>query len=376
MENIIENLSVAEKDEYFSTLAPANLAQFEGQTFGQLQYAKISELADKLHIPSKNEDLQTFMLEHETYKKELLKEIVGEDYFPKYMADLETLRKQRQDYIMQQTEHLYHFSQIPPEKMQQVSTYPQETGNTLHENIGASLCYADARAQTSYPLKPPSNKAQDYQGLSFYTDEQCVLVSGKNFQEYVQSLSPSYRYEVNKSSFHPIVDLSGRFYNEYESAQPADIIRFDGPFNIKDVYQNFDIPIFYIPNEKDKKMLHTEYSQLIEKGMPRKKAMTAVYRQHPDKMKLLQEDEHLQQIVRHTLEESQNETQISESPKAPDKLNDEKARSTVLIKRGLQNPKCQKFAEQIADKQIKKTGQGLSEEDMKTIKTKIISKTK
>ena len=123
-------------------------------------------------------------------------------------------------------------------------------------------------------------------------------------------------------------------------------------------------------------MLHTEYSQLIEKGMPRKKAMTAVYRQHPDKMKLLQEDEHLQQIVRHTLEESQNETQISESPKAPDKLNDEKARSTVLIKRGLQNPKCQKFAEQIADKQIKKTGQGLSEEDMKTIKTKIISKTK
>ena len=383
-DNITNCLSEADKDAYFLALAPEHLAQFEGQTIGQLLYAQISELTNRQHPLETDKDLKSYMDEHAKIKDELLRVAVGEEYFPKYIADLEILRKQRQSEIMQQTEHLYHFSQKPPEQMSQLLPYHQETGNALQENIGISLCYADTKSETTYPLKPSTNKAEDYKGISVYMDEQCVLVCGKDFTEYVQSLQPSYRYEVSKNTFTPVVDLSGQFCSEYESSQPADIINCNGPFNIEDAYQNFKIPVFYIADEKDKNMLRSEYYTLMKKGMSRKNAMTTVCHQHPDKMKMLQEDKDLQQIVNNVIEKSdnsnikiQNEEQTPiTNEKIQEKLAAEKSASMVMIKRGLQNPKNQKFAEQIADKQIQKIGQGLTADDMMKIKVKIVSKGK
>lgn len=292
-------MTSSEKDT--SLFQAAEHPEFAGQTKGQVLYAEIVKFLKTRYTPNKEKNLEENVAEYKKQLNFLITKAVGEEYVEKYLADLQRLREQRQLDIMQNVEHLYHFSQVPPEQFSQLKPYRQETGNALQENINVALCYADTKSETIYPLKPSTNKAEIYKGVSVYMDEQCLLVSGKDFTEYVESLSPSYRYEVDKSTFKPVVDLDGHFCNEYESKEPADIIKYDGPFYIKDAYQKWNIPVFYIPNDEDKSMLRNEYSDLMRKGMSRREAMTTVCHRHPGKMQLLQEDISLQKIVDNVL---------------------------------------------------------------------------
>lgn len=296
-------MTSSEKDDFL--FQEAENPEFAGQTNGQVLYAEIVKSLKKRYAPDKEKNLEENVAEYKKQLNLLIAEVVGKDYAEKYMADLQRLREQRQRDIMKNVEHLYHFSQVPPEQFSQLKPYKQETGNALQENINVALCYADTRSETIYPLKPSTNKAEIYKGVSVYMDEQCLLVSGKDFAEYVESLSPSYRYEVDKSTFRPVVDLDGHFCNEYESKEPADVIKCDGPFNIKDVQQKWDIPVFYIPNDEDKSELRNEYSELMKEGMSRREAMTTVCHRYPEKMQLLQEDIGLQKIVDNVLAKKQ-----------------------------------------------------------------------
>ncbi|MBR2137571.1 MAG: hypothetical protein IJ852_06435 [Alphaproteobacteria bacterium] len=292
-----------EKDNFL--LHAAENPEFAGQTNGQVLYAEIVKSLKKRYAPDKEKNLEENVAEYKKQLNLLIAEVVGKDYAEKYMADLQRLREQRQRDIMKNVEHLYHFSQVPPEQFSQLTTHIQEIGDALQENIGVALCFADTKLETVYPLKPASNNSEILKGVSGYSDEQCCLVSGKDFAEYVESLSPSYRYEVDKSTFKPVVDLDGHFCNEYESKEAANVIRYDGPFNINDVYQKWDIPVFYIPNDEDKSELRNEYSELMKEGMSRREAMTTVCHRHPEKMQLLQEDIGLQKIVDNVLAKKQ-----------------------------------------------------------------------
>lgn len=88
MENIILNLSDEQKSAYFNSPAPLHLAQFEDQTNGQLLYAQISELADKLHPKSSSLNFKTFMEEHAKLRDDLLKTAVGEENIKQIKAKI------------------------------------------------------------------------------------------------------------------------------------------------------------------------------------------------------------------------------------------------------------------------------------------------
>lgn len=384
MENIISNLSDEQKNTYFNEPAPLHLAQFEGQTNGQLLYAQISELADKLHPKSSSLNFKTFMEEHAKLRDDLLKTVVGEEYFKTYMADLESLRQKRQSEIMQQTEHLYHFSQIPPSSFgEYLLTHPQERGNALSEKVDESLCYASTEPQSHYIIKPPSSNPSEYSGVSCYMDEKVVLITGHDPQDFLSKQQLSYRYEVDPKTFVPNVSLDGRFTNEFESKENARVLSVVGPFSVSDMCKSkenggWDIPVYFCPNKDNKPDIVQKINELRGIGVSRTNALRQVHEQMPSKLILLNENQELLNQV-NELEEKQEKEPKKEETKninrqLQEKLEAEKARSAVLIKRGLQNPKNQKVAEQIADKKIAKTGQGLTEENMKQIKAKIVSK--
>lgn len=384
MENIISSLSDEQKSAYFNSPAPLHLAQFEGQTNGQLQYAQITELSDQLHTQKENEDLKTFLSEHETFKNNLLKEIVGEEYFKTYMADLETQRQNRQNEIMSQTEHLYHFSQIPPTEFgDYLLTHPQERGNALSEKVGESLCYASTEAQSHYIIKPPSNNPSEYSGVSCYMDEKVVLITGHEPQDFLSKQQLSYRYEVDPKTFVPNVSLDGRFTNEFESKEKALVLSIDGPFSVSDMVKSqenggWDIPVYFCPNKDNKPDIVKKINELRGVGISRTNALRQVHEQMPNELILLNENQGLLNQVNEQDKKQEKgpkkEQTQNISKQIKEKLEAEKAKSVLLIKRGLQNPKNQKVAEQIANKKIAKTGQGLTEENMKQIKAKIVSK--
>ena len=386
MENIILSLSDEQKSAYFNSPAPFHLAQFEDQTNGQLLYAKISELSDGLHTQKEDTDLKNFVEEHTKYKDELLKEVVGEQYFPKYMADLETQRQKRQNEIMSQTEHLYHFSQIPPTEFgDYLLTHPQERGNALSEKVDESLCYASTEAQSHYIIKPPSNNPSEYSGVSCYMDEKVVLITGHEPQDFLSKQQLSYRYEVDPKTFIPNVSLDGRFTNEFESKENALVLSIDGPFSVSDMCKSkenggWDIPVYFCPNKDNKPDIMKKINELRGVGISRTNALRQVHEQMPNQLILINENQELLTQVNEQDKKQEKQPKKEETKninqQLQEKLKAEKTYSLLLIKRGLQNPKNQKVAEQIADKKIAKTGQGLTEENMKQIKAKIVSKSK
>ena len=122
------------------------------------------------------------------------------------MTDLETLRQKRQNEIMSQTEHLYHFSQIPPTEFGDfLLIHPQERGNALCEKVGESLCYASTEAQSHYIIKPPSNNPSEYSGVSCYMDEKAVLITGHDPKEFL-SKQPAQQKPLEKPHQPIILD--------------------------------------------------------------------------------------------------------------------------------------------------------------------------
>ena len=142
----------------------------------------------------------------------------------------------------------------------------------------------------------------------------------------------------------------------------------------------WDIPVYFCPNKDNKPDIVQKINELRGIGVSRTNALRQAHEQMPSKLILLNENQELLNQV-NELEEKQEKEPKKEETKninrqLQEKLEAEKARSAVLIKRGLQNQKNQKAAEQIADKKIAKTGQGLTEENIKQIKAKIVSKGK
>ena len=386
MENIISNLSDEQKSAYFNSPAPLHLAQFEGQTNGQLLYAQISELADKQHPVEANQDFKIFMEEHTKLRDDLLKTVVGEEYFKTYMTDLESLRQKRQSEIMQQTEHLYHFSQIPPSSFgDYLLTHPQERGNALSEKVDESLCYASTEPQSHYIIKPPSSNPSEYSGVSCYMDEKVVLITGYEPQDFLSKQQLSYRYKVDPKTFVPNISLDGRFTNEFESKENARVLNVDGPFSVSDMCKSkenggWDIPVYFCPNKDNKPDIVQKINELRGIGVSRTNALRQVHEQMPNELILLNENKELLNQVKQQDEKQEKELKKEEikniNQQIKEKLEAERSKSTILIKRGLQNPRNQKIAQKIADKKIAKTGQGLTEENMKQIKAKIASKGK
>ncbi len=181
----LQKLGFEEKSSYLSQSCPENTAMFPNQSIGQYLFAEISAVNDKFHSDAANKTLPEFVKEHNASRDNLLKLVVGEDYFPDYMRQLEELKNKRCAEIMENTPHLYHFSQIPPNEFgAYLQPHPQLAGNALSEQINQSLCYAAADKESHYIVKPPSNQREAWDGVSVYMDEKVVMISGydpKNF---------------------------------------------------------------------------------------------------------------------------------------------------------------------------------------------------
>ena len=133
-------------------------------------------------------------------------------------------------------------------------------------------------------------------------DEPCLVLSGIDLKKYGIDVekNKSYRYEVDKSVFRPLVSLSGEFTNEYISDKTAKIINASGPFGIHDMYQA-NIPIYYIPNAEDRSVLKSVWQQYINEGMRRYQAMEMTQLKYPDKMYCLNKDKKLQRQMQNAI---------------------------------------------------------------------------
>lgn len=292
----LRSMSEEEKNNFFNK--PALKGSFEGQTRGQQLYGIIAK-----NIKDPNEI------------KNKLAEIIGPEYINKYIENLKELRKVKQDKIMELTEHLYHFSQQP--QLSELEPRIQHSC-TLNEETGKSLCFAMKEDISPYIGKPASNDPNITKGISVFTDEPCLVLSGIDLKQYAVDMEKngSYRYEVDKSSFRPLVSLSGEFTREYASEQTAKIINVSGPFGLEDIY-SANIPIYYIPNAEDRDVLKKTWQQYIDKGMGRHQAMEVTQLENPDKMRCLNKDKKLQQqkqkikskiTDKHNNENKQNKT--------------------------------------------------------------------
>lgn len=384
----LRKLSPEEKNTYLSQPCPANIAAFPNQTIGQNLFAQVSAVNDKFHTNASDKPLNIFMAEHGKARDDLLKLIVGTDYFPHYMQQLEELRNKRCNEIMKNTPHLYHFSQIPPEKFgTHLTTHPQLAGNALSEQINSSLCYAAADKESHYIIKPPSNQREKWEGISIYMDEKVVMVSGHQPQKFLDQQTLSYRYEVDKSTFKPNVSLDGRFTNEYESSENAKIIQVDGPFSIIDMVSprkqgGWDIPVYFLPNKEDKKTISEKINELRNLGTMRTDAMKQISEQFPQKLIFFNENKELLSYAQNLEIEKEKhlKSREEETSKQHKDINSQehqrkaaiKAANTIMIKRGFQNSKNQKAAEKYAEKKQQKTGRQLTEKDIKKLKLKAI----
>ncbi len=390
-ESVLKSLSTEEKSAYLSQLAPTETAQFEGQTIGQRLFAEISNVNDKWHTNAAGKTLEEFVAEHNRARDNLLKSIVGEDYFPAYQAELESLRKKRSLEIMNKTKHLYHFSQTPPEKFgSQLTPAPQTKENALYEKSRIPLSYATADEGSLYILKPSSNKTDDYEGIHLHTDEKIAVISGHEPKEFLEKQNFSYQYEVNKKDFKPNISLDGRFTGEYESDKPADILDIKGPYSITDMTApkdkgGFDIPVYFIPNKDDKASLREKINQLRGLGASKRAAMAQISEQYPEKFISFNRNKELVEYAKQLDLKRQKEDRLKEIETAR-KLNKEaliearrrrlalKEANKIMIKRGFQNPKNQKAAQKHADKKERKTGKPLTQKDIKILKLKATSK--
>ena len=108
----LQKLGLEEKLSYFSQICPPGLGAFPNQSIGQYLFSYVSAVNDKLHLNTDEKPLPEFMKEHGAAREYLLKSVVGEDCFPRYMQQLEELRSKRRKEIMENTSRLYHFSRI------------------------------------------------------------------------------------------------------------------------------------------------------------------------------------------------------------------------------------------------------------------------
>ena len=313
------------------------------------------------------------MLTVKVFLEKEISSVVGSDYLKTYINDLKTLRKIRSQQIMKETQHLYHFSQATPKEMGEYLTpKAQERGNALTENIGENLCYAATNSTSLYILKPPSNEPDEYKNFAVYMDQPCAVVSGIEFSDYIKGLKPSYRYEVDKRSFSPVVSLDGNFANEYESKTQAKIFNHKGPFTIEDVYKEWDLPVYYIPNKEDKDLLKNIYSQYMKEGMSRYEAMEKVRSEFPDKMKNLNRDDELQKTVKENLKnESPDKKVAKDIQKRQEQKEMNKMANHLMALSGFSNPKNQKIAEKVGNEKTEKSGQSMTDKDIKNVKIQV-----
>ena len=132
----LQKLGLEEKLSYFSQICPPGLGAFPNQSIGQYLFSYVSAVNDKLHLNTDEKPLPEFMKEHGAAREYLLKSVVGEDCFPRYMQQLEELRSKRRKEIMENTSRLYHFSQVPPAEFGAYLTPRlQVAGNALSERI-------------------------------------------------------------------------------------------------------------------------------------------------------------------------------------------------------------------------------------------------
>ncbi len=295
----LQKLGLEEKLSYFSQICPPGLGTFPNQSIGQYLFSYVSAVNDKLHLNTDEKPLPEFMKEHGAAREYLLKSVVGEDCFPRYMQQLEELRSKRRKEIMENTSRLYHFSQVPPAEFGAYLTPRlQVAGNALSERINEALCYAAADKESHYIVKPPSNERKEWDGVSVYMDEKAVLISGRQPKEFLDKQKPSYRYEVDRSTFKPNVSLDGGFTNEYESSQNARVIGVDGPFSIIDLTASreeggWGVPVYFLPDKTDKKAISEKINELRAKGATRAVAMKRVSEQFPDKLIFFNENKDL-----------------------------------------------------------------------------------
>ncbi len=296
----LTSMSEEEKNSFFAE--PAKKGSFQGQTTGQQLYTMI---ANKVEKPDEIRDR--------------LSEIVGSDYISKYMANLEELRKVKQNNIMELTEHLYHFSQNP--HLSELEPKFQHSC-TLNEEAGKSLCFTTKEEISPYIGKPASNDPNEYKGISVFMDEPCLVLSGIDLKKYAVDTekNKSYRYEVDKRTFKPLVSLSGDFTHEYVSEQTAKIINVSGPFGLQDIYQA-NIPVYHIPNAEDRDSLKRIWQQHINEGMSRYQAMEITQQENPDKMHCLNKDKKLQQQMQNAIQIEKVKSKIADKHDSEDKEN-------------------------------------------------------
>ncbi len=378
------------KQKILSQPCSSEIAAFEGQTLGQHLFKLASDIVDEQHTQKNGLSLQEFMKEHNHQRDDILKSVVGEDYFSDYMHDLQILRDKKAAEIMQETQHLYHFSQNTPETMgPHIIPKPQLAGNALSENIGQALCYAANTDESHYIVKPPSNEKEKWEGVACYMDEKVVLVSGYNPEDFLQRQQLSYCYEVNKSSFKPNIHLDGRFTNEYESERPAEIIGIKGPFSVVDMcssrdQKGWDIPLYFCPDKEDKKFIKQKIDELRGIGSTRKEALKQISLEYPDKLIYFNENQHLTDyakslpIEQQKSEEQNKVAKLNEDLKKQQqaKKNMNTVANLLMIKRGFKNPRNQAAMQKIAVKKEQKTGQALTDIEIKIAKIKAAGKGK
>lgn len=386
---LLSETDVDIKQQILARPCPLSIASFDGQTLGQYLFKLASDITDEQHTQKNGMSLQEFMQEHNLQRDNILKTVVGDDFFAQYMRDLQTLRDKRAAEIMQNTPHLYHFSQITPEDIGQYLTpKPQISGNALNENIDEALCYAASSDKSPYILKSPSDENL-WNGFTCDTEEQIVMINGQNPEEFLQQQQLSYCYEVDKSSFKPNIRLDGQFTNEYESGKPAKIIGIKGPFSVVDMCSSqqengWDIPLYFCPNRDDKGFIKQKINELRGIGSTRKDALKQISRQYPDKLIYFNEDKALTDyakslpIEQKKLKEKDKVAQLNKElmrqRQAKKSMND--AANLIMVKRGFQNPKNRQAVLKKAQQKERKTGQTLTEKEIKIAKIKAAGKGK
>ncbi len=382
IETKLKSLSDEEKSAYLAMPAPDETAQFAKQTIGQRLFSEISDINDKWHTNAAGKTLEEFAADHNLARDNLLKSVVGADYFTTYQSELENLRKKRIREVMEKTEHLYCFSPTPPENLVVASN---NTPNASSNKIHIPLHHAQAAQTSPYILQPPSNG-----NIEFHTDENIVVINGCEPKEFLQRQPLSYQYEVDKKSFTPEVNLDGQFHDKYSSAGSAEVVDLKGPFSITDMVASqkqsgWDTPVYFIPNKNDKATLQEKINQLRGLGASKRSAMEQVSEQYPNSLINLRRRQELLEYAKQLDLERKKEEQRREIEKARQigkdllleiirrrKANEEA--NKIMIKRGFQNRKNQKAAKKVANKKERETGKPLTEKDIKILKLKAASK--
>lgn len=133
----------------------------------------------------------------------------------------------------------------------------------------------------------------------------------------------------------------------------------------------WDIPVYFCPNSQDKTELKGLWNSYMAEGLSRSEAMYNVHKEHPDKLKMLNDDKELQNIVERNREDKKttNHSEQSEQYKqnmakkikslqglgdtSADKLTREHNNKSIQKEEGkshFSNPSNQKHAAKVVEK--------------------------